>query len=182
MPIIAGEEFDLTYIRKGKHFEKYFTPEGELFRRWLLRRNIDGDEFYLGRLSIQVQNIRNLEQALDAYRVLDNVDKPLCIDFLRSMLRLKPSDRASAAELLEHAWIKTWFTGSILQCKYIANYNCILNVLLGEERKRYDTARELVWQHYGAMIGTLSMLDLALGENPGSVDQRFLYHRLNSLI
>jgi len=64
--------------------------------------------FYLGHLSIQVQNIRNLEQALDAYRVLDNVvDKPLCIDFLRSMLRLKPSDRASAAELLEHAWIKS---------------------------------------------------------------------------
>ena len=63
--------------------------------------------FYLGHLlSIQVQNIRNLEQALDAYRVLDDVDKPLCIDFLRSMLRLKPSDRASAAELLEHAWIK----------------------------------------------------------------------------
>ncbi|KAF8804085.1 kinase-like protein [Phlegmacium glaucopus] len=86
MPIIAREDFDLTYVRKGKHFEKYFTPEGHL--------------------SIQVQNIRNLEQALDAYRVLDNVDKPLCIDFLQSMLRLKPADRASAAELLEHAWIK----------------------------------------------------------------------------
>ena len=69
-------------------------------------RNIGRDGFYLGHLSIQVQNIRNLEQALDAYRVLDNVDKPLCIDFLRSMLRLKPSDRASAAELLEHTWIK----------------------------------------------------------------------------
>lgn len=64
------------------------------------------DKFYLGHLSIQVQNIRNLEQALDAYHVLDNVDKPLCIDFLRSMLRLKPSDRASAAELLKHDWIK----------------------------------------------------------------------------
>ena len=65
--------------------------------------------FILGHLSIQVQSIRNLEQALDAYRVLDsdNVDKPLCIDFFRSMLRLKPSDRASAAELLEHAWIRS---------------------------------------------------------------------------
>ena len=63
--------------------------------------------FYLGHLFIQVQNVQNLEQALDAYRVLDNIDKPLCIDFLRSMLRLKPSDRASAAELLEHEWIKS---------------------------------------------------------------------------
>ena len=63
--------------------------------------------FYLGHLFIQVQNVQNLEQALDAYRVLDNIDKPLCIDFLRSMLRWKPSDRASAAELLEHEWIKS---------------------------------------------------------------------------
>ncbi|KAF8963317.1 kinase-like domain-containing protein [Flammula alnicola] len=87
MPVIAGEEFDFAYIRKGKHFEQYFTPEG--------------------RLSIQVPNIRNLEQALDAYRVLDDVEKPLCIEFLQSMLRLKPSDRTSAAELLEHEWIKS---------------------------------------------------------------------------
>ncbi|KJA15817.1 hypothetical protein HYPSUDRAFT_58602 [Hypholoma sublateritium FD-334 SS-4] len=87
MPVISGEEFNLTYVRKGRYFEKYFTPEG--------------------RLSIQVQNIRNLEEALDSYHVLDDVDKPLCVDFLRSMLRLKPSDRATAAELLEHAWIKS---------------------------------------------------------------------------
>ncbi|KDR74608.1 hypothetical protein GALMADRAFT_1333939 [Galerina marginata CBS 339.88] len=85
MPVITGEGFDLEYIRKGKHFEKYFTPEGHL--------------------SIQVQNILNLEQALDAYRVLDDAEKPLCIDFLKSMLRLKPSDRSTAAELLEHSWI-----------------------------------------------------------------------------
>jgi serine/threonine-protein kinase SRPK3 len=107
MSIIAGEEFDLTYVRKGKHFEKYLTPEDESFRQRLLKRNLDRDEFSLSHLSIQVQNIRSLEQALDAYRVLDSVDKPLCIDFLRLMLRLKPSDRASAAELLEHAWIKS---------------------------------------------------------------------------
>ena len=112
MPIIAGEEFDLTYIRKGKHFEKYFTPEGEANSSMIITEAkilIIEMNFILGHLSIQVQEIRNLEQALDAYHVLDsdNVDKPLCIDFLRSMLRLKPSDRASAAELLEHAWIRS---------------------------------------------------------------------------
>ncbi len=31
MPVIAGEGFDITYIREGKHFEQYFTPEGKLF-------------------------------------------------------------------------------------------------------------------------------------------------------
>jgi len=65
------------------------------------------DELYVGHLSIQVKGIRNLEEALDTYHVLDDVEKPLFIDFLKSMLRLKPSDRASAAELLEHEWIKS---------------------------------------------------------------------------
>jgi serine/threonine-protein kinase SRPK3 len=31
MSVLAGEDFDLAYIRDGKHFEQYFTPEGELF-------------------------------------------------------------------------------------------------------------------------------------------------------
>lgn len=76
MPVIAGEEFDLAYVREGKHFEKYFTPEGQLVFQGFTRENID-EELYLGRLSIQVENIRNLEQAMDSYRVLDNTDKSL---------------------------------------------------------------------------------------------------------
>jgi len=38
MPVIAGEEFDLTYIRQGKHFEKYFTPEGELILSMMITK------------------------------------------------------------------------------------------------------------------------------------------------
>ena len=38
MPIIAGEEFDLTYIRKGKHFEKYITPEGEAISSMIITK------------------------------------------------------------------------------------------------------------------------------------------------
>ena len=62
---------------------------------------------YVDHHHFQVLNVRNLEQALDTYRVLDNVEKPLCVDFLQSMLQLKPVDRASAAELLEHEWIRS---------------------------------------------------------------------------
>jgi serine/threonine-protein kinase SRPK3 len=57
-------------------------------------------------INFEFQNIRSLEQVVDLYGVLDDSEKPLFIDFLRSMLRLKPSDRASAAELLEHEWVK----------------------------------------------------------------------------
>jgi serine/threonine-protein kinase SRPK3 len=54
-----------------------------------------------------VKGIQILERALDDFCVLDDAEKPLFIDFLKSMLRLKPSERASAAELLEHEWIKS---------------------------------------------------------------------------
>ncbi|KAF8179860.1 hypothetical protein BJ912DRAFT_982009 [Pholiota molesta] len=79
MPVVAGDEFDLSYIRQGKHFEQYFTPEGQSF-------------------AIKVGGIRDLERALSAYNVLDDVELPLFVEFLRPMLR--------AAELLEHEWIK----------------------------------------------------------------------------
>ncbi|KIM36677.1 hypothetical protein M413DRAFT_424385 [Hebeloma cylindrosporum] len=87
MRAISGEAFDLAYIQGTKDFERYFSPEGHH--------------------RIQILNVRDLEQALDAYRVLSDAEKPICVDFLRSMLRLKPTDRASAAELLAHEWIRS---------------------------------------------------------------------------
>ncbi|KAF9237257.1 kinase-like domain-containing protein [Melanogaster broomeanus] len=85
MPGVSGEEFDIPYLRTGKHFERYFRNDG--------------------RLCIQVNGVRDLETALRNYNVLDDVELPLCVSFLRSMLRLKPSDRATAAELVQHEWL-----------------------------------------------------------------------------
>lgn len=59
-----------------------------------------------GQLRIKVQGVRSLEEALRNYKVLDDVEMPICVSFLRSMLRLMPSDRASAAQLLGHEWLK----------------------------------------------------------------------------
>jgi serine/threonine protein kinase len=59
-----------------------------------------------GKLRIQVAGIQGLEEALESYNVISKEDLPMCISFLRSMLRLKPSDRASAVDLIHHEWLK----------------------------------------------------------------------------
>ena len=68
-------------------------------------------------------------QSLDNYRVLNDVEKLLRVNFLQSMLRLKPVDRASAAELLEHEWIKlsSWVIYSINPrlAEYLPAYEAI---------------------------------------------------------
>lgn len=84
MPAMAGEEFDTTYFLTGKHGGKYFDNAGKL--------------------RIQVGGVRGLEEALEY--VVSNDEMPMCLSFLRSMLRLKPSDRASAADLIQHEWLK----------------------------------------------------------------------------
>jgi serine/threonine-protein kinase SRPK3 len=57
-----------------------------------------------GRLRIRAQNVVNLEGALTKYGVISGVGHN-CVSFLSSMLRLKLSDRATAAELLCHKWL-----------------------------------------------------------------------------
>ncbi|KAF9237968.1 kinase-like domain-containing protein, partial [Melanogaster broomeanus] len=94
MPGISGEEFDIPYLRTGKHFERYF------------RNDASHVNYDTGRLCIRVDGVRGLETALRNYNVLDDVELPLCASFLRSMLRLKPSDRATAAELVQHEWLR----------------------------------------------------------------------------
>jgi serine/threonine-protein kinase SRPK3 len=59
-----------------------------------------------GKLLIQVEGVRSLEQALESYKVVADDELSMCTSFLRLMLRLQPSDRASAADLLEHEWLK----------------------------------------------------------------------------
>lgn len=64
---------------------------------------------YPGKLLLGIQGTKTLEQILDVYKVFEEDDgdeKRLALEFLRSMLRLKPSDRATAAELLSHPWLK----------------------------------------------------------------------------
>ncbi|KAG1764076.1 hypothetical protein EV702DRAFT_1155039, partial [Suillus placidus] len=85
MPAMAGEAFDTTYFRTGKTFGEYFNNDGKL--------------------RIQVEEIRGLEKALESYKVVSDDELSMCTSFLRSMLRLQPSDRASAADLLEHEWL-----------------------------------------------------------------------------
>lgn len=86
MPAMAGEAFDPTYFRTGKFFDEYFDFDGKLL--------------------IQVEGVRGLEQALESYKVVADDELSMCTSFLRLMLRLQPSDRASAPDLLEHEWLK----------------------------------------------------------------------------
>ncbi|KAI0935098.1 hypothetical protein AcV7_003998 [Taiwanofungus camphoratus] len=83
MPGVSGDEFDVSYLRRGRHFEQYFETDG--------------------RLRIQIRDARDLETALRNYNVLDDVEGPLCVSLLRAML--KPSDRATAAELARYEWL-----------------------------------------------------------------------------
>ncbi|KAF9471005.1 hypothetical protein BDN70DRAFT_888552 [Pholiota conissans] len=75
-----------SYIRQGKNFERYFTPEG--------------------RTNLKMRGIADLDSALTRYSVFDDVEKQCFVEFVRPMLRLKPSDRPTAAELLKRKWIK----------------------------------------------------------------------------
>lgn len=86
MPAMAGEEFDTTHFQTGKHFGKYFDDDGKL--------------------RIKVEEIQGLENVLESYKVVGDDELSMCTSFLRSMLRLKPSDRASAADLMQHEWLK----------------------------------------------------------------------------
>jgi len=62
----------------------------------------------LGHLYIRVHNMISLELALQRFGVMtDGADGINLVNFLRSMLRLKPSDRASAGELLGHKWLSS---------------------------------------------------------------------------
>jgi serine/threonine-protein kinase SRPK3 len=54
-----------------------------------------------GKLRIQVEGVRGLEQALESYKVVADDELSLCTSFLRLML-----SRASAPDLLEHEWLK----------------------------------------------------------------------------
>ncbi|KAG1724359.1 serine protein kinase Sky1, partial [Suillus lakei] len=81
MPAIAGEEFDITCFQTGKHLGKYFDDA--------------------------VEEIRGLENILESYKVVGDEELSMCTSFLRSMLRLKPSDRASAADLMQHEWLRS---------------------------------------------------------------------------
>ncbi|KAF9508639.1 hypothetical protein BS47DRAFT_1350109 [Hydnum rufescens UP504] len=86
MPGMAAEEFDAAYFGTAKHFGEYFNSDGKL--------------------RVQVDGKRTLEKALRNYNVLRDDELPLCISFLHSMLRLKPSDRATTTDLIQHEWLK----------------------------------------------------------------------------
>ena len=59
-----------------------------------------------GKLRVQIEGKRNLEKALRSYNVVGDDEVPGCIAFLQLMLRLKPSNRASAMDLIHHEWLK----------------------------------------------------------------------------
>ncbi|KAF9518254.1 hypothetical protein BS47DRAFT_1379973 [Hydnum rufescens UP504] len=86
MPGMAGEEFDAAYFRTAKHFGEYFNNDSKL--------------------RLQVEGKPTLEKALRNYNIVGDDELPLCISFLQSMLRLRPSDRAAATDLIQHDWLK----------------------------------------------------------------------------
>jgi len=58
---------------------------------------------------MRVVGVVSLELALQRYGVItdDGADGTNLVEFLRSMLRLKPCDRPSAGELLGHKWLSS---------------------------------------------------------------------------
>ncbi|KXN87215.1 Serine/threonine-protein kinase spk-1 [Leucoagaricus sp. SymC.cos] len=80
MPGVVGEDFNLSHFRQAKRFQDYFRE----------------DE---GRLRIRVGGVVSLEGALQKYGVISgsDTDDATLVAFIRSMLRLNPSDRATAA-------------------------------------------------------------------------------------
>ncbi|KAF9230901.1 kinase-like domain-containing protein [Melanogaster broomeanus] len=81
---LTGDEFNMSFTQKGERFDQYFKDDGRL--------RIGGAGL-------------DLDTILHSYNVLDEVEHPIFVSFLRSMLRLNPSDRATAAELLRHEWL-----------------------------------------------------------------------------
>lgn len=88
MPGVVGEDFDLSYFHHARRFLDYFKEDG-------------------GRLRIRAGGVVSLEGALKTYGVISDgdADGANLVAFLRSMLRLNPSDRATAGELLRHKWL-----------------------------------------------------------------------------
>jgi len=57
---------------------------------------------------IVYRNVVSLQLALERYGVIsdgDDGDGAVFVEFLCSMLRLKPSDRATADKLPDHKWL-----------------------------------------------------------------------------
>ena len=75
MPVLAGEDCDLACIQGGKHFERCFKREGELFFSFsmIVFYILVGIRLSIGDLRIKVQNILNVEQVLDVYGALDDL-------------------------------------------------------------------------------------------------------------
>ena len=50
-----------------------------------------------------------MEEILNVYQVFDpnGPEMKLCLSFLQEMLQISPGNRATAAQLLEHDWLKT---------------------------------------------------------------------------
>ncbi|KAJ6583093.1 kinase-like domain-containing protein [Mycena vulgaris] len=83
MSPVLGDQFDTEWAKTGKHYEKYFNAKGTL--------------------RLQVAEAQFLESLLHLYKV---EDVPTCLSFLQAMLRLNPRNRATAKDLLTHAWLQ----------------------------------------------------------------------------
>ena len=101
MAAISAEEFDSAYFRTGRNFRQYFDENGAS-----VARNEPVLMSIIGKLRIQVEGIRGPKEALQSYNVFDYDEVSMCTLFLQSMLRLKPSDRATAADLVQHEWLR----------------------------------------------------------------------------
>ena len=59
------------------------------------------------KLRITLGNPKTLKDVLAVYNVLTEKDLVACATFLQSMLRLRPQDRATAAQLLRNEWLQS---------------------------------------------------------------------------
>ncbi|KJA22721.1 hypothetical protein HYPSUDRAFT_40831 [Hypholoma sublateritium FD-334 SS-4] len=91
MQEMAEQEFEIPYIRQGRNFAKYFHT-------------------YTNTPRTEVEDPPNIGNCLHFHSWIawkDVDDKKDFIDFFLSMMHLHPSDRGTAAELLEHRWLQS---------------------------------------------------------------------------
>lgn len=101
MASLFNEKFDAEIFVHGQRYGKYVREDGQhfLFHARLVHKMID---FVAGQLRVR-GHTQTLQEILQIYKIFDDEDQlAQCVSFLQLMLRLNPSDRATAKDLVLH--------------------------------------------------------------------------------
>jgi serine/threonine-protein kinase SRPK3 len=102
----TGESFPETMLVKSPKRTEFLDANGKRFRPHIFKEELRGlDDLKGNLLRIGVVFPNSLERMLTTYNVLRPGDIAPTAAFLRACLRLDPSKRPSAGELLGHRWL-----------------------------------------------------------------------------